>query len=493
MPDEAARITGEAYVASSAFDVCKSPTTPVPYTIMASLANSIRTESTVRFTGNQAFHEMSRIAVVSGDEAGVGGGVKSQRNLGFCKPTEWVEYIRVNGNRVVMHDVKFQMNCMAPDSPVGNTEGKLFYVVCTSAASVTPSGSIVIDSESESGSESSSQSSDSSSNNSPNESSSSGESSSNETSTQESSQDSSPSSGGDSGSESGSEGSSEPSDSSSNDSPSQGSDDGASSSNETSSQESSQNSNPSSESGSDDDLGSLSEEQQKELDDLKRQEAEAEQEIEQLKEIAIEAGKALDPTPASDIYDLVQALQAGDIAGALIAAAFVLLSFSPWKLLKMGRGAFKLAKIMRKLSKAFDKLKAIRKKIAEAARRLAKDERGMIRISKPKPKAKAGGLKDHSKQRHGPNRKDKYKNGKKKKSYFDSDKDIDKVIKESDGHPSTTASNGNEVTVFESKEVTGTTFDPATGKEISTNTMTVVTDAQGNVITAYPGRPGFKP
>jgi hypothetical protein len=323
MPDEAARKNLEAYVASLLPDVCKSPTAPVPYpVIIGTLDKSIRTESTVRFTSNEAFHAMSRVTMVTGDEAGVGGGVKSQRNMGFCKPTKWSSHVRTKGDWLVMHDVEFEMNCLTPDSP-GNTKGQLVYVKCTAAAAITPAGEIVVEKPSEDGKSSGSSSE-------------------------------SPTDGADSSSDNGEGGGGGSDDDSTGKPP---------------------NTEP--------DESSLSEEDRQELEDLKRQEAELEKEIEQLKDLAIEAAKALDPTPASDMYDMIMALKAGAIGAALLSAGMVLLSLSPWKLLKMGRGAFKLAKIMKKLAKIYDKLKAIKKQIAEILKKAAKKaKQRVIRVSK---------------------------------------------------------------------------------------------------------------
>jgi hypothetical protein len=262
---------------------------------------------------------MSRISVVTGDEAGVGGGVKSMKNLGFCKPTKWSSNVRTKDNWLVMHNVEFEMNCLTPDS-LGNTVGKLIYVKCTAAAAITPAGEIVVEKSKEEGGSKDSGGRDSGS--------------------------------GDEGSSAGSDGSG------SRDDPT----------------------GKKSEAGASEQ--DLSAEDKKELEDLKRQQEELEKEIDQLKDLAIEAGKALDPTPASDLYDMITALQAGEIGAAVLAAGFVLLSLSPWKLLKMGRGAIKLAKIMKKLSKLYDKLKALKKRIAEFLKNAAAKAKKTIRISK---------------------------------------------------------------------------------------------------------------
>lgn len=352
MPDEAARKDMEAYVASILPDVCKSPSAPVPYPILATLDKSIRTARKVRMTGQEAFHAMSRVAVVQGDEAGVGGGLISQKNIGYCKPIKWSSHVRTEGNWLVMHTVDMEMNCLMPDS-TGNTLGKLFYVKCMSAAAVTPEGKITIAKNEEFGGD--------------------GEGGGN----------SDGGGSGDSGSGDGGQGGDNGSDGGDSD----GGGDGDSGGGDGGGGNGSGGGDdppdgPSKDSSGQQDSG-LSPEEQAELDDLKRQEAETQQQIDELKDLAIEAAKALDPTPASDLYDMVKALQAGDIAAALVAAAFVLISLSPWKLIKMGRGAFKLAKIMKKLKKLMDKLKKIKKRMEEIAKKAAeRAKRRAIRIFK---------------------------------------------------------------------------------------------------------------
>ena len=148
MPEEGARNTSEAYVVSKLPDFCKSPGAPVAYQIVGKFDNVIRTATTVNMTSTESFNALSRVVMVVGDESGVGGGVASAINKGFCKPTTWSSTVRTEGNWAVMHDVEMEMNCAGPDG-AGNTIGKLVYVKCTAAAVVTPSGEIEVDKKEE--------------------------------------------------------------------------------------------------------------------------------------------------------------------------------------------------------------------------------------------------------------------------------------------------------------------------------------------------------
>jgi hypothetical protein len=114
-----------------------------------------------------------------------------------------------------------------------------------------------------------------------------------------------------------------------------------------------------------------------------------------------------------------------------------------------------------------------------AARRVRKGlSEGLEAAAKKVPKRAPAKGTGHAKQRHGPNRANKYKN----KSHFDNDADVDTVLKESDTFPAKEASNGNTVVVFESS-VEGTSAGART------KTMTVITKPDGTVITAHPGTP----
>jgi hypothetical protein len=142
---EATRQIGKAICVSKTPDFCKSPSAPVGYNIIAEFSESIRTASTVRMTQCRAFTSNSRIATVKGDEPGIGGGVKSGVNLGFCKPIkEWSSTVKTEGHFTCRHDTLMEMNCAGPDGP-GNTVGKVIYVECYSCANVTPAGEVKVD------------------------------------------------------------------------------------------------------------------------------------------------------------------------------------------------------------------------------------------------------------------------------------------------------------------------------------------------------------
>lgn len=142
---EATRKTEKAICVSKTPDFCKSPSAPVAYNIVGEFIESIRTASTVRMTQCRAFTSNSRIGTVKGNEVGVGGGVKSGVNLGFCKPIkEWSSTVKTEGHFTCRHDTLMEMNCAGPDGP-GNTFGNVVYVECYSCATVTPSGGVQID------------------------------------------------------------------------------------------------------------------------------------------------------------------------------------------------------------------------------------------------------------------------------------------------------------------------------------------------------------
>ncbi len=129
MDDEGTRFTSLAYVTSIAPDVCKTPPymTPVPYSIIGWFNTLMRQRMTVRFTGMETFNTLSRITTVRGDEPGSGGGVKSQRNVGFCRSKTQSTTVRVEGNWVVRNNDLMEMNMNGPDG-IGNTIGRVIYV-----------------------------------------------------------------------------------------------------------------------------------------------------------------------------------------------------------------------------------------------------------------------------------------------------------------------------------------------------------------------------
>lgn len=124
-------------------DVCKSPTAPVPYPIVGKLDDSVRYSQNVNFAGKQAMTMDGRVSMVTGDEAGVGGGGgKSNVNKGYCKPITHSSTVCVNGHHVLYHnDTLMWMNCQGPDGP-GNTIGKLIYQGVSRQASISPNGQV---------------------------------------------------------------------------------------------------------------------------------------------------------------------------------------------------------------------------------------------------------------------------------------------------------------------------------------------------------------
>ena len=143
--NEGVRQTGEAIVVSTTPDVCNTPMgpnmVPVPYPILGKFDTVIRQKVTVRMTGLATITRGSRITMVTGDEAGVGGGVVSGKNLGYCKPIRYSTTVRVQGEEVVYNTSQMEMNCNGPDG-TGNTIGNVVYIKAESFVSVTPSGEI---------------------------------------------------------------------------------------------------------------------------------------------------------------------------------------------------------------------------------------------------------------------------------------------------------------------------------------------------------------
>lgn len=129
--DRATNKDGQAIVINMAPDVCLTPMggvmVPVPYNITCQFDVAVMTSSNVNYQGLPAFTMASRLPTVKGDEPGVGGGVTSGVNLGFCKPTQHSGTYRVNGQWVIRHGDQMDMNCAGPDG-VGNTIGKITYV-----------------------------------------------------------------------------------------------------------------------------------------------------------------------------------------------------------------------------------------------------------------------------------------------------------------------------------------------------------------------------
>ena len=123
-------------------DWCKSPGSPVAYDIVAFLNESAMTSPNVNFKGVPVFDMASRVTTVWGDEPGIGGGVKSGVNKGFCKPITPVTTVRCNGFMTCRHEhTLFEMNGASPEGPF-NTIGKVMYLGAQGPGPVTPAGGV---------------------------------------------------------------------------------------------------------------------------------------------------------------------------------------------------------------------------------------------------------------------------------------------------------------------------------------------------------------
>ncbi|TDK28913.1 DUF4150 domain-containing protein, partial [Rhizobium deserti] len=87
-PREGSRATGEGIIISKYPDVCRSPTAPVPYTIVAYQSDDANTASSVFMTGQRAHKQNSIVTRCTGDEPGTGLGVKSNTVSSICHRKE---------------------------------------------------------------------------------------------------------------------------------------------------------------------------------------------------------------------------------------------------------------------------------------------------------------------------------------------------------------------------------------------------------------------
>lgn len=119
---EAARKKSDPVVVSKYPDVCKSPTAPVPYPIVAPFTPSTAVATTVQGTKAPLFTMASKIPAVQGDEAGVGKGVKSGTHAGggVSEPVTSSTTVRAEKSFVVRNGDLFTMNG-------GNTLGTVVY------------------------------------------------------------------------------------------------------------------------------------------------------------------------------------------------------------------------------------------------------------------------------------------------------------------------------------------------------------------------------
>lgn len=98
-------------VICTAPDVCKIANgTPVSFPIVETLNNSAKHATKTNFNGKKAFMLKSHTTKVTGDEAGVGGGVKSGCNMKKAEPIDHSSTVKVEGSWIVRCNDKVYMN-----------------------------------------------------------------------------------------------------------------------------------------------------------------------------------------------------------------------------------------------------------------------------------------------------------------------------------------------------------------------------------------------
>lgn len=122
-------------------DVCKSPTAPVPYPIVAFLGQSTLCGTKTNFQTFPVFHMGSRVTLSLNDAPGVGLGVVSGAVGGWCRPVAPVSSVFCEGKGAVHRhlDTLYHMNCLGPEAP-GNTIGKVIYLGAMLCGPVAPGG-----------------------------------------------------------------------------------------------------------------------------------------------------------------------------------------------------------------------------------------------------------------------------------------------------------------------------------------------------------------
>jgi len=141
---EGTRASAEFICVSLAPDVCKSPSIPVPYKILSLFDCAVNFSTNVRFRTRNVFRHNSRLSTVRCDEPGVGGGVLSGVNMGYCRPISMThsKTVRVNGSFVDYHVGTYMfMNCAGPEGPF-NTIGQVIFLGNMLPGPVSPSGKI---------------------------------------------------------------------------------------------------------------------------------------------------------------------------------------------------------------------------------------------------------------------------------------------------------------------------------------------------------------
>ena len=131
MTERGANKTADAIIISQSPDVCDTPRgskiVAVPYPIYAKFDSAQDTSINVNFQGNAAFNFASYLPKVTGNEAGVKGGVMSGVNKGIVNPSAKSSSVRINGEWAIRNAHQMEMNCSAPKTK-GNTTGKVTYL-----------------------------------------------------------------------------------------------------------------------------------------------------------------------------------------------------------------------------------------------------------------------------------------------------------------------------------------------------------------------------
>ncbi|MCC8367008.1 MULTISPECIES: DUF4150 domain-containing protein [Xenorhabdus] len=110
-----ARTAGTWMIIGMLPDVCKTPigpaTPPIPYPVVAKLADSSAPEKTVRANGMPVVvFARSFVPTTLGDQPGVANGIKSGTVGGKCHPLEHTRTVRAGNKLVLRHGDKFWMN-----------------------------------------------------------------------------------------------------------------------------------------------------------------------------------------------------------------------------------------------------------------------------------------------------------------------------------------------------------------------------------------------
>lgn len=110
-----ARTAGDWMIVGTLPDVCKTPmgasTPPIPYPVVAKLADSASPVPSVRANGKPAVvFANSFVPTTIGDQPGVANGVKSGTVGGKCHPQEHTNTVRAGNKLVLRHGDKFWMN-----------------------------------------------------------------------------------------------------------------------------------------------------------------------------------------------------------------------------------------------------------------------------------------------------------------------------------------------------------------------------------------------